>query len=229
MLSMHNLQNFLFVVPCAGYGSRMNSHVPKQYLHYEDKPIIYYTLKVLSFFKFPIVLVVSPDDSYIQNYKHLFSEYVDIQYIGGDTRANSVLHGLNYLSKKYNNNPWVLVHDGARPLIKIEDIQKLINECTKANQEQGGLIVSKVVDTIKQNKSNTVVTIDRSNMYLAQTPQMFKLDILFNALQVYDNVSDEASAIEKMGISPLLVEGSRLNIKITMPEDLEWLKFLPII
>ncbi len=218
------MQDYFFLVPCAGYGSRMNSDIPKQYLQYQNKPIIYYTLKSLSDFDFPILLIVSPDDGYISQYQHLFSNNVNIQYIGGTTRSQSVLNGLNYISNYTHNNPWILVHDGARPLVNFQDVKKLIDTCI--NCQEGGLLAVKIVDTIKKKVNQNITTLDREGMYLAQTPQMFKLDMLLKALQAHENVSDEASAIEQVGVNPLIIEGSRFNIKITTQEDLAWLNFL---
>src|SRR5687767_5641033 len=120
-----------FIVPAAGHGSRLHSKIPKQYILYKNKPLIYYTLKILSYFNLPIILVVSPNDQYIKNYADILPKQTIIIYQGGAFRAQSVYNGLKYLknSAQFCIKPsdWILVHDAARPLVKIQDIKNLVN------------------------------------------------------------------------------------------------------
>jgi 2-C-methyl-D-erythritol 4-phosphate cytidylyltransferase len=235
----NNKQNILFIVPCAGFGSRMGLSIPKQYIVHKNLPLIYYTLKKLHTFSCPIILAVSKQDTHIETIKHMLPHSVDIQYIGGQTRAQTVINALQYARKNYaiscntkdQKNPWVLVHDAARPLVNVQDIQRLIHTCIQKNC--GGILAHKIVDTLKkaqnnaQNITEVEKTIDRHDVYAAQTPKMFRLDILQQALlQCNDSVTDESSAIEQFGTPSLIVEGSKLNIKITQAEDLLWLNFL---
>ncbi len=231
----------MFVVPCSGFGSRMgvNVGIPKQYILHKERPLIYYTIQKLKVFNCLIILTVSKQDKYIDKFREILPAEVDIQYIGGETRAETVLNTLDYIRKNYVcsedvvPNPWILVHDAARPFVEIDDIQRLMTACVE--NECGGILAHKIVDTLKKtNVKSSLVnsytiknTISRENLYAAQTPQMFRLDILQQALLNCKNVTDESSAVEKMGISStIIVEGSKLNNKITHSEDLVWLKLL---
>jgi 2-C-methyl-D-erythritol 4-phosphate cytidylyltransferase len=123
---------------------------------------------------------------------------------------------------------WILVHDAARPCVETSNIEKLISQVKNANT--GGLLATKVIDTIKQATGNlTNTTIDRSNLWQAQTPQMYRFGVLLNALTKADaddiNITDEASAIEYIGLKSLLVKSSKRNFKITNPEDLALANF----
>ena len=143
---------------------------------------------------------------------------------GGDTRAQSVLNGLNWLlAKAAHASDWVLVHDAARCLITTDLINQLIDAC--AGDEVGGLLAHKLADTLKQQRAQdglarVAATVDRSDKWLAQTPQMFRVGALIQALQrAGSDVTDEASAMEAAGLAPLLVEAGSLNFKVTYPED----------
>jgi 2-C-methyl-D-erythritol 4-phosphate cytidylyltransferase len=139
---------------------------------------------------------------------------------GGATRAESVLAGLRALVKQgAQDNDWVLVHDAARCLVMPAQINALMDACQ--DDAVGGLLAHKLADTLKSESHGRVAqTVDRANKWLAQTPQMFRLGLLTQALeQAGAAVTDEASGIESMGLSPLLVPGSAQNFKVTYPED----------
>ena len=143
---------------------------------------------------------------------------------GGETRARSVLNGLQWLLQKAARpGDWVLVHDAARCLITPALINQLIDACE--GDAVGGLLAHKLADTLKQQRSpsdpvRVASTVERADKWLAQTPQMFRINALVQALQqVGPGVTDESSAIEATGLEPLLVEGGALNFKVTYPED----------
>ena len=222
------MQNIYFIIPCAGNGSRIGSDIPKQYILFNQKPIIYCTLLELAKLNIPILLAVSINDNYISSFIHLLPNNIQIAYIGGETRAHTVQNSLNYLYNEIglNKDDWVLVHDAARPLVSYLDIQNLINKCI--NEDIGGILAAPIADTIKKidNDYNVNSTIDRKNIFAAQTPQMFKLGILRKALEYDINVSDESMAIENIGLFPKIIQGSKNNIKITYQEDLEIFEIL---
>jgi len=140
--------------------------------------------------------------------------------VGGATRAASVLAGLRHLvSQGAQPSDWVLVHDAARCLVRAEDVTRLIEACR--GDPVGGLLALPLADTLKMARHGRVQgTLDRSDKWLAQTPQMFRCGLLLDALlQAGAAVTDEASAIEHLGHSPLLVRGSAHNLKVTYPDD----------
>ncbi|HCB14804.1 MAG TPA: 2-C-methyl-D-erythritol 4-phosphate cytidylyltransferase, partial [Gammaproteobacteria bacterium] len=148
---------------------------------------------------------------------------------GGAERCHSVLNGLDALSEYAHPGDWVLVHDAARPCLTVSDLDRLLAEL--ASDPVGGLLAIPVRDTLKQaNASQRVtVTVDRSQLWHALTPQMFRLGVLRNALQVVMKsgllVTDEATAMEVAGFAPRLIEGRADNLKITRPEDLALAEF----
>ena len=206
------------LIPCAGTGSRAGGPGPKQYQPVAGKPMVLHTLA--AFAAVPrlagTMVVVSPEDS--------FFEQVDVRvgvvHCGGHTRAASVLNGLSALLERgAAATDWVLVHDAARCLITPQQIEMLIDAC--AQDAVGGLLALKLPDTLKREQGGRVAaTVERHDKWLAQTPQMFRIGLLQQALQCAgEAVTDESSALEFMGQSPLLVEGSAQNFKVTYPQD----------
>jgi 2-C-methyl-D-erythritol 4-phosphate cytidylyltransferase len=218
--------DFSIIVPAAGKGLRMGKALPKQYLDLNGAPILQLTLQRLWKLR-PrhLCLVVSKDDD---DWSALPAAADCIIANGGDTRADSVLAGL--LALKLPAEKMVLVHDAVRPLFRLEDVQRLINEV--GTSLHGGLLATPVVDTLKQASpgQSIVSTVDRSQLWQAQTPQMFPAGLLQQALESARKtglaITDEASAMEAIGYQPRLVQGSRDNIKITTPEDLAFASFL---
>jgi len=139
----------------------------------------------------------------------------------GAQRAQTVQNALASISREVKRDAWVLVHDAARPCVAIEDLNQLI--AAVASHAVGGLLASPVTDTLKRrNESGEVVeTVSRDSLWRAQTPQMFRYELLVHALSASPEVTDEAQAVESLGLSPLLIPASARNIKITMPEDAE--------
>ncbi|MDR3371863.1 2-C-methyl-D-erythritol 4-phosphate cytidylyltransferase [Rhodoferax sp.] len=209
------------LIPCAGTGSRSGAAGPKQYQVLAGKPMVMHTLA--AFADVPRIdqtlLVVSPDDSFSQTPEALSESFL-IAACGGSTRATSVFNGLSaLLAEGAVDHDWVLVHDAARCLITPEQINQLLDTCLV--DEVGGLLALPLPDTLKTAHAGRVAaTLPRADKWLAQTPQMFRIGSLLEALQLAgDAVTDESSAIEAMGLSPKLVPGSAQNFKVTYPED----------
>ena len=210
-------------MPCAGFGARAGTSVPKQYQPIAGLPMVVHTLR--AFAGVPRItrglVVVAPDDTQM---REVLAEYPQPVFEavphGGATRADSVLAGLKHLlATGANENDWVLVHDAARCLVTPAQIDALIDAC--AGDEVGGLLALKLADTLKAEAHQRVAqTVDRADKWLAQTPQMFRLGVLVKALvQMGSLVTDESSAIERLGLAPKLVAASSHNFKVTYPED----------
>ena len=209
---------FWALIPCAGTGSRAGSDGPKQYQPLAGQPMVAHTLA--AFAGVPritqTIVVVAAQDDFLKPQ----SASVLIAFCGGLTRAISVFNGLNFLLQSgAAPHDWVLVHDAARCLITPTQINALIDVC--ALDAVGGLLALKLPDTLKREVNGRVAsTLDRADKWLAQTPQMFRLGALAEALQqAGDKVTDESSAMEAVGLQPLLVPGSAQNFKVTYPED----------
>jgi 2-C-methyl-D-erythritol 4-phosphate cytidylyltransferase len=204
------------LIPCAGNGSRSGAVGPKQYQQIAGKPMVMHTLAAFATVQrlTATMVVVSAGDTFFDHSPVL------VETCGGATRAQSVTNGLDALLKRgAAPADWVLVHDAARCLITSEQINTLIDACLP--DEVGGLLALPLPDTLKSATGGRVAaTLERSDKWLAQTPQMFRLGELRSALQsAGDAVTDESSAIEFSGRSPLLVEGSAQNFKVTYPQD----------
>jgi 2-C-methyl-D-erythritol 4-phosphate cytidylyltransferase len=207
------------LVPCAGTGSRAGTNGPKQYERIAGHPMVWHTLAAFGAVKriSKTLVVVAPGDGFFER-NHTSAMVVAC---GGATRAASVRNGLYELGRMgATERDWALVHDAARCLITPALIDSLIDACI--DDEVGGLLAQHLVDTLKQEEDGRAVgTIDRHGKWLAQTPQMFRLGMLMEALErAGPTVTDEASAIEGLGHRPLLVPGSTQNFKATYPEDL---------
>lgn len=214
------------VIPAAGVGSRMEADLPKQYLEISGKTILEHTLtKFLQHSLIQgIVIAISSEDTYWCQLQIESSKPIIIAP-GGSERCHSVFSALQTISTIADQNDWVLVHDAARPCIRTEDIDKLISLASL--HPVGGLLAMPVRDTLKRSDSTYTVieTVDRNTLWHALTPQMFRLATLKKALKnAIDNgliVTDEAQAMELMGMLPALIEGHPDNIKITRPQDME--------
>lgn len=213
------------VVPAAGSGTRMNAQLPKQYLALSGKTVIEHALARLAAHPLisGIMVALAPSDVRWDALRITLDKPL-LRATGGDERCFSVYNALLKLQAHAQPDDWVLVHDGARPCLRVADIDRLITELR--NHAVGGLLALPVRDTMKRSDANGDVTetIDRKGLWHALTPQMFRLGALTDALQrAIDQgilVTDEAAAMERLGHKPRLVEGSSDNIKITRPEDL---------
>lgn len=227
-----DLPSFWAVIPAAGIGSRMHADRPKQYLQLAGKSILEHTLNC--FLDHPclrgVVISLAEDDPFWPTLSCACDPRIHIA-AGGAERADSVLNALLRLGELgAAEQEWVLVHDAARPNLAQSDLDLLLAEL--ADDAVGGLLAVPARDTLKRAGSDGRVreTIDRSVIWQAYTPQMFRLGALHRALAealVSDiAVTDEASAIEWAGQSPRLVEGRADNLKVTRPEDLHYLERL---
>lgn len=225
-------ENIWVIVPAAGTGQRMQSAIPKQYLTVHDQTVIEHTLAVLS--QLPIQKIVVAIDKNDETFQKILEKNnIDQKLIqvveGGQERCHSVLNGLNALADTAQKDDWVLVHDAARPCIQVATIFKLIEQLNNshlASNSSGGIIAVPANDTLKQVENGVIAnTLNRDKVWQAQTPQMFRYDILHSSLQQALNnsqsVTDEAMAVELAGYDVQICEGGRDNIKITRPEDLQ--------
>jgi 2-C-methyl-D-erythritol 4-phosphate cytidylyltransferase len=167
-------------------------------------------------------VVVGRDDEYIEAALDEIGDArtrVTVLRVGAETRHHSVLNGLAAMRDHVGDEDWILVHDAARPGIYAGLIEKLIE--TVHRDATGGLLALPVVDTLKREDKDgrAAETVSREHLWAAQTPQMFRYALLRRALQQADSVTDEASAVEALGLKPLLVEGSARNFKVTLPHD----------
>ena len=218
-------RKIIAIIPAAGVGSRMQADKPKQYLTILGKTVLQHTLEIM--LSHPaisrVIVALGKNDPYAAELAVL--SHPKIQLVeGGATRAESVLSALNAVLEEH---VWVLVHDAARPCLTTPDLDKLL----ATTDENGAILAVPVTDTVKRANiaGNIIVTEDRSQLWQAQTPQFFPLDLLKNALSTGIRqkltITDEASAMEFAGFQPHLVMGRRDNIKITRPEDLALAEF----
>lgn len=213
------------VVPAAGSGSRMHLATPKQLIDIDGQSVIVRTVNRLLEIERLQKVVLSVTQSSIDTIDALpFKDKQKIELCeGGASRAESVLNGLDYLQPIAGTDACVLVHDAARPCVRVEDITRLIEQ---ADDDHGGLLAMRVSDTIKRadQQQRSVDTLEREALWRAATPQFFNLYLLLNALRaaLQDGVpiTDEASAMQHAGYKPKLVECHTDNIKITTAPDL---------
>lgn len=202
----------------------MGGDCPKQYMPLAGKLMLLHVLD--TFAATPAIahvyVVVSAADGYIgdalEGAQHL-ADRVTVLYNGGATRQQSVLNGLQSMRAQVTDEDWILVHDAARPGLNIALVDRLIGEVR--DDAVGGLLALPVVDTLKRSDGDgrAEATVPRSGLWAAQTPQMFRYALLRRALEQAIDVTDEASAIESVGLKPKLVEGSPRNFKVTLPHD----------
>ncbi|MGZ0715769.1 2-C-methyl-D-erythritol 4-phosphate cytidylyltransferase [Pseudomonas palleroniana] len=226
----YRLPAFWAVIPAAGVGARMAADRPKQYLQLGGRTILEHSLGC--FLDHPslkgLVVSLASDDPYWPELACAGDARIH-RADGGSERSGSVLNALLQLNALgASDDDWVLVHDAARPNLSRDDLDKLLSEL--ADDPVGGLLAVPARDTLKRvdKRGRVMETVDRSLIWQAYTPQMFRLGALHRALAdslVADAViTDEASAMEWSGQAPRLIEGRSDNIKVTRPEDLEWLR-----
>lgn len=211
------------IVPAAGSGSRFGAEKPKQYLDLLGRPLIFHTLKALT--ACPDIervwVVLAPDDPWWPRYD--WSELgakLETVRCGGATRAESVTNGLQAAAMVAADDDWVLVHDAARPCISPAMLDALFADL--AQDPVGGILAVPVADTLKRadTEQRVAATEPRDGLWQAQTPQMFRYGLLGDALQKCRDVTDEAGAVEALGLKPKLVRGDATNLKVTYPADL---------
>ncbi|MHC8864909.1 2-C-methyl-D-erythritol 4-phosphate cytidylyltransferase [Arenicellales bacterium IMCC57338] len=212
------------IVPSAGSGKRFGGSAPKQYTPLQGKQVIHRTLDRLhAVLELSGILVGVAAETDLTLSDPSTGRLNVETYIGGATRSETVLKGLKRLIDCGRVDEWALIHDAARPLITPELVSELINSV--GFDARGGFLAIEVVDTLKKAKNGrSLETIDRGQHWCAQTPQLFPVGRLFDALcagkEKNITFTDEANAMEFLGYTPLLVKGSRENLKLTEPEDM---------
>jgi 2-C-methyl-D-erythritol 4-phosphate cytidylyltransferase len=215
------------LIPAAGSGSRFAGGQPKQYAPIAGKAMLWHAVRAVCVPPVESVFVVlAPGDKTFATLDwDAFEGKVQPLYCGGETRRDSVYNGLVGVMNTVDADDWILVHDAARPCLPRRDLDGLLRECQA--DAVGGLLALPVAETVKKAAKDEAGvqriagTEDRAQLWLAQTPQMFRAGLLAQALRrATGMVTDEASAIEQMGLKPRLVTGSRENLKVTFAEDL---------
>jgi 2-C-methyl-D-erythritol 4-phosphate cytidylyltransferase len=217
------------VLPAAGIGRRMGSTIPKQYLTIDGAPLILHALRRLSAVSEiqKIFVVIHPEDKqWAKLQESIVEEFENriITVMGGDERYQSVLNGLTAVTEFADKDDWVLVHDAVRPCVRTSDIENLISKISL--HSVGGLLGSTVDNTLKKvGEDLTVIeTVDRESYWNALTPQMFRFAQLKTSIEAVvargEQVTDEAAAMEVAGFKPIMIAGSKDNIKITVESDL---------
>ncbi|MFT4179033.1 MAG: 2-C-methyl-D-erythritol 4-phosphate cytidylyltransferase [Thermomonas sp.] len=219
------------LLPAAGSGRRFGGEVPKQYLHAAGKPLIEHALDAL--LSHPridgAVVALAANDPHWPGWTSLHGKPV-IACIGGGERADSVLAALHALPGNASDDELLLVHDAARPNLRTHDIDALI-EAASAHAD-GAILAAPVRDTLKRSdaEGSIAATEPRNGLWRALTPQAFRRGLLQRALETAKTAgiiaTDEAMAVERLGLHPRLVEGREDNIKVTTPADLALVAFL---
>lgn len=210
------------LIPAAGVGARSGAAVPKQYAAINGLPMLAHTLRAFVAAQgiASVHLVISPEDEWLDSLSAgVIPPQVRVHRTGGITRADSVAAGLRAMAGTAKSTDWVLVHDAARPCITPLLIESMLAELME--DAVGGLLAMPVADTVKRADSSQRVaqTLPRDGLWLAQTPQMFRLGLLAEAYARFPEVTDEAGAMERAGHVPKLVTGDARNIKVTYPGD----------
>jgi len=223
------MARFHIIIPAAGAGNRMATAIPKQYLPLCGKPMVSHSIQ--TFFACPriasINLALSAEDYFWRSLPLDSNSRLNLHYTGGDTRAQTVLNTLQAMRAKVAEDDWVLVHDAARPGLTADLLNQLLDALE--HDEVGGLLALPLADTLKQSGADARVekTIPRDGLWQAQTPQMFRYALLEKALQNFaGSPTDEAQAVEALGLKPKLVVGSLRNMKITYPQDMAIMEVL---
>ena len=215
---------FFGLVPAAGAGERMGQAKPKQYLELLGRPMLYHSVKALladDRVETVFVVLAPADEEFKRHAWGEFGERVAPLYCGGATRHDSVLNGLVAASSTLEPEDWVLVHDAARPCLAPRELSRLLDALEA--DDVGGILAVPVADTLKRADAagRIQATEPREQLWQAQTPQMFRHGLLLEALGRTARLSDEAGAIEALGLKPKLVQGSAANLKVTYAEDLQ--------
>jgi 2-C-methyl-D-erythritol 4-phosphate cytidylyltransferase / 2-C-methyl-D-erythritol 2,4-cyclodiphosphate synthase len=221
------------IVPAAGRGERFASSVgtPKQYTSLLGSSVLEWSLRALLAEPriHAIVVVLANNDSYWPGVAAKLNSPKLLDTLGGSQRQTSVLNGLNFLRTRAADDDWVLVHDAARPCLNVRDISALADALEQDSLEGdgrfgGAILAAPILDTVRRSQGGRIETVDREGLWRALTPQAFAYAPLSRALteaaQTGITVTDEAQAMERIGIRARLIEGSPLNIKVTRAEDL---------
>ena len=223
------MARFHIIIPAAGAGNRMATAIPKQYLPLCGKPIISHSVQ--TFFACPriatINLALSAEDFFWRSLQLDHNSRLNLHYTGGDTRAQTVLNTLSAMQPNVADDDWILVHDAARPGLTASLLNQLLDALE--HDDVGGLLALPLADTLKLSNVDARVekTIPREGLWQAQTPQMFRFNLLCKALASFEgSPTDEAQAVEALGLQPKLIVGSLRNMKVTYPQDLALMELL---
>lgn len=219
------------IVPAAGRGARFGGEVPKQYLEVAGEPLLAHTLRALLMHPTVegVVVVLAADDTSWPGWETIDGKPV-VVCTGGATRAESVLAGLGALPESVRADDFVLVHDAARPNLRIDDLDQLLER--GRNDPVGAILATPVHDTLKRagDDGGIDATEPRERLWRALTPQLFRRLQLTRAMEAARRdalvVTDESMAMELQGLRPLLVEGAEDNFKVTLPADLARFAFI---
>jgi 2-C-methyl-D-erythritol 4-phosphate cytidylyltransferase len=209
---------FVGLIPAAGQGARLAQDAPKQYLDLQGQPMLAHAARaLLADRRVELAFVVlAPGDRRWADYEwRAFGDRLAPLWCGGASRRDSVLNGLVAMANVVDPEDWVLVHDAARPCLAREDLARLIDAV--GDDDRGGILAVPLADTLK--RADAAATESRAELWLAQTPQMFRHGILLRALGAAAAATDEAAAVEALGLRPRLVPGSVRNLKVTYPDD----------
>ncbi|MGZ8261960.1 MAG: 2-C-methyl-D-erythritol 4-phosphate cytidylyltransferase, partial [Methylotenera sp.] len=201
------MARFHVIIPAAGSGSRMGADSPKQYLSLSGKPLIQHVIKVFDQAAeiSTIHIILNQEDAHWRSPDLDLSSKMQVHYCGGETRAATVLNGLNAIERQVEADDWILVHDAARPGLSNQLLNHLLN--TLEDDSVGGLLALPLADTLKRadNEQRVSATLPRNDLWQAQTPQMFRYATLKKALTNFKGTpTDEAEAIEALGLKPKL-------------------------
>ena len=223
------MSRFIALIPAAGVGERFGAGKPKQYVEIAGKTVLQHTLEIFLHHAEidNVVVVLSPHDAFFPTLLH---DKLTVLRCGGATRAESVRNGLQALLEQglADEADVILVHDAARCCLPPAALSRLLHEA--GERAEGGILAIPVADTLKRAASTGQIeaTVARAGLWQAQTPQLFRAGLLQQALSVSDLsvVTDEASAVEQLGIQPCLVLGDIRNLKLTLPQDEELVRLL---
>ena len=223
------MSRFIALIPAAGVGERFGAGKPKQYVEIAGKTVLQHTLEIFLHHAEidGVVVVLSPHDAF---FPMLLHDKLTVLRCGGATRAESVRNGLQALLEQglADEADVILVHDAARCCLPQAALSRLLHEA--GERAEGGILAIPVADTLKRAASTGQIeaTVARAGLWQAQTPQLFRAGLLQQALSVSDLsvVTDEASAVEQLGIQPCLVLGDIRNLKLTLPQDEELVRLL---
>ncbi len=223
------MSRFIALIPAAGVGERFGAGKPKQYVEIAGKTVLQHTLEIFLHHAEidGVVVVLSPHDAFFPTLLH---DKLTVLRCGGATRAESVRNGLQALLEQglADEADVILVHDAARCCLPPAALSRLLHEA--GERAEGGILAIPVADTLKRAASTGQIeaTVARAGLWQAQTPQLFRAGLLQQALSVSDLsvVTDEASAVEQLGIQPCLVLGDIRNLKLTLPQDEELVRLL---
>ena len=208
---------------------RLGDALPKQYLDLNGFPMIHYALAALTAVAriSKVLVILAPGDRHWDSFAlSTLSAKVEVARCGGASRGESVLNGLQHLAPSMDNSDWVMVHDAARPCIRVGLIEQFVDELE--DDPVGGLLAQPLADTLKAADDNLRVarTVPREGMWCAQTQQMFRFGMLRDALKQRPESTDESQAIEAMGHAPRLVAGDSANLKVTIAADFRLARML---